>query len=242
MLKCANLIETQFDAYLYASSFFVLGHIIFETKIFASCTNSTLLRIYFRNLSVQRSFLQYKNQCLEKVNVKYVIKRLWHEISHIVPGINPRPMYCLSFYWWFLTFPHCIVCPSIYGFWLFHISPGISTRITYQARQRRWRAGMGRGLIPGTIWEISCHNLCLVYFLNQTRNKNICKLNKGNSFKELISQFVSSKIFFGIIWMEIPIPVSSYLSFIPICWNELIWLKYDFMHIFMHHLSLYFEI
>jgi hypothetical protein len=33
MLKCANLIETQFDAYLYASSFFVLGHIIFETTV-----------------------------------------------------------------------------------------------------------------------------------------------------------------------------------------------------------------
>jgi hypothetical protein len=38
------------------------------------------LRIYFRNLSVHRSFLQYKSKCLEKVNVKYVIKRLWHEI------------------------------------------------------------------------------------------------------------------------------------------------------------------
>jgi hypothetical protein len=35
--------------------------------------------------------------------------------------------------------------------------------------------------------------------------------------------------------------VSSYLNFIPICWNVLIWLKYDVMHIFMHHLSLYFE-
>jgi hypothetical protein len=63
-----------------------------ETKIFASWTKATLLRIYFRNLSVQRSFLQYKSQCLEKVNVKYVIKRLWHEIFHIVPGINPRPI------------------------------------------------------------------------------------------------------------------------------------------------------
>jgi hypothetical protein len=51
--------------------------------------------------------------------------------------------------------------------------------------------------------------------------------------------------------MEIPIQrdvyiwanysVSSYLNFIPICWNVLIWLKYDFIHIFMHHLSLYFE-
>ena len=31
------------------------------------------------------------------------------------------PLYCLSFYWWFLTFPQCIVCPSIDGFWLFPI-------------------------------------------------------------------------------------------------------------------------
>jgi hypothetical protein len=53
------------------------------------------------------------------------------------------------------------------------------------------------------------------------------------------------------IWMEIPIQrhlyiwanysVSSYLKFIPICWNVLIWLKYDFIHISMHHFSLYFE-
>jgi hypothetical protein len=52
--------------------------------------------------------------------------------------------------------------------------------------------------------------------------------------------------------MEIPIQhdvyiwanysVSSYLEFIPICWNVLIWLNYDFMHIFMHHLSLHFDI
>jgi hypothetical protein len=33
MLKCANLIEIRFYAYLYASSFFVLGHIIFETTV-----------------------------------------------------------------------------------------------------------------------------------------------------------------------------------------------------------------
>jgi hypothetical protein len=36
----------------------------------------------------KRSFLQYKSQCMEKVNVKYVMKRLLHEIFHIVPGIN----------------------------------------------------------------------------------------------------------------------------------------------------------
>jgi hypothetical protein len=67
-----------------------------ETNIFESWTKATLLRIYFRNMSVQRSFLQYKSQCLEKVNIKYVIKRLWHEIFHIVPGINPRPISTLQ--------------------------------------------------------------------------------------------------------------------------------------------------
>jgi hypothetical protein len=53
-------------------------------------------RIYVRNLFVHRSFLQYKSQCLEKVNVKYVIKRLWHEIFHMVLGINPRPISALQ--------------------------------------------------------------------------------------------------------------------------------------------------
>jgi hypothetical protein len=47
---------------------------------------------------------------------------------------------------------------------IFHICPGISPRITYQARQRSWMAYMGRGLISGTIWKISCHNLFFTYF------------------------------------------------------------------------------
>jgi hypothetical protein len=68
----------------------------FTNKFLTSLYRSTLLRIYFRNLSVQRSFLQYKSQCMEKVNVKYVIKILWHEIFHIVPGINPRPISALQ--------------------------------------------------------------------------------------------------------------------------------------------------
>ena len=42
---------------------------------------------------------------------------------------------------------------------IFHIGPAISLRLPYQARQRSWRTDMGRGLIPGTIWKISCHNL-----------------------------------------------------------------------------------
>ena len=47
---------------------------------------------------------------------------------------------------------------------IFHIGHGISPRLPYQARQRSWRADMGRGLIPGTIWKISCHNLFITYF------------------------------------------------------------------------------
>jgi len=49
---------------------------------------------------------------------------------------------------------------------IFHIGPGISpiVRLPYQARQLSWRADMGRGLIPGTIWKITCHNLFITYF------------------------------------------------------------------------------
>ena len=47
---------------------------------------------------------------------------------------------------------------------IFHIGPGISPRLPYQARQQSWRADMGRGLIPETIWKISCHDLFITYF------------------------------------------------------------------------------
>ena len=46
--------------------------------------------------SLSRVGMYDKCQCLEKVNVKYVIKRLWHEIFHIAPGINPRPISALQ--------------------------------------------------------------------------------------------------------------------------------------------------
>jgi hypothetical protein len=43
------------------------------------------------------SALEYKSQCLKKVNVKYMISRLWHEMFHIiVPGISPRPISALQ--------------------------------------------------------------------------------------------------------------------------------------------------
>jgi hypothetical protein len=79
VLQTVSNVIVQIDIFLY------IFETRLETKIFASWTKATLLRIYFRNMSVPRSFLQYKNQCLENVNVKYVIK-----IFHIVPGINPR--------------------------------------------------------------------------------------------------------------------------------------------------------
>jgi hypothetical protein len=120
---------------------------------------------------------------------------------------------------------------------IFHIGPGISPRLPYHARQRSWR------LIPGTIWKISCHNLFITYF-TLTFSKHWLLYCKKDLFVKS-TQDVD-------IWMEIPIQhdvyiwanysVSSCLKFIPICWNVLIWLKYDFMHIFMHHLSLYFDI
>ena len=47
---------------------------------------------------------------------------------------------------------------------IFHIGPGISLRLPYQAWQWNWRADMDRGLIPGMIWKISCHNLFITYF------------------------------------------------------------------------------
>jgi hypothetical protein len=34
----------------------------------------------------------------------------------------------------------------------------------YQPRRGSWKADMGRRLIPGTIWKISCHNLFITYF------------------------------------------------------------------------------
>jgi hypothetical protein len=47
---------------------------------------------------------------------------------------------------------------------ILHIGSGVSPRLPYQARPRSWRADMGRGVIPGTIWKISCHNLFIAYF------------------------------------------------------------------------------
>ena len=106
-------------------------------KIFASWRKATLLRIYFRNFSVQWSFLPYKSQCLKKVNVKYVINRSWHEIFHIIPGISPRPISVLQL--------HC----------------------------RAWYGSLG--LIPGSMWKMSCNNLLITIWKSSYGSKHACK-------------------------------------------------------------------
>jgi hypothetical protein len=54
----------------------------------------------------------------------------------------------------------------------------------------------------------------------------------GNTINEnILKTTTDSPITYVVIWANYS--VSSYLYFIPICWNVLIWLKYDFMHIYL---------
>jgi hypothetical protein len=151
--------------------------------MFASWTKAILLKIYFRNLAVQRSFLQYKSQYLEKVNVKYVIKRLWHEIVHIVPGINPRPISALQLrcrIWhgslglipgpiWKMSWNNLLILTlkQKYNYRLihghFHIGLVIIPRPPYWP-EKQLRANMGRGMITGPIWKCPCIKLFITYF------------------------------------------------------------------------------
>jgi hypothetical protein len=57
---------------------------------------------------------------------------------------------------------------------------------------------------------------CLVYIWKQIRNKNICKLNKGNSLKDLFSQFVSSRLSSSVVHRKL-----SHLNLL--LWNS--WTK-----------------
>jgi hypothetical protein len=45
---------------------------------------------------------------------------------------------------------------------LVHIGPGIISRIPYQPKAIAW-IYMGRGMIPGPIWKMSCSNLFITY-------------------------------------------------------------------------------
>jgi hypothetical protein len=67
-----------------------------ETKIFARWTKATLLKIYFRNLSVQRSFLQYKSQCLDKGQCKICDKKIMTWNFPYRSCYQPRPISALQ--------------------------------------------------------------------------------------------------------------------------------------------------
>jgi hypothetical protein len=80
-------------------------------------------------------------------------------IIYLRPKISSDKIWKKTLYW-----PGPVNIKRLLHVFIFHIGPGISPRLPYQARQRSWRADMGRGLLPGTIWKISCHNLFITYF------------------------------------------------------------------------------
>jgi hypothetical protein len=73
---------------------------------------------------------------------------------------------------------------------MFHIGPGISPRLTHQARQRSWSADMGRGLIPGTIWKISYHNLFITYFTYMTQMLKYCYVKISFLYKTNVQNLI----------------------------------------------------
>ena len=159
-----------------------------------------------------------------------------------------------------------------YYIYIFHIGLSISPRLTYHARQRSWSADMGRGLISGTIWKISCHNLFITYFtffkhwllycknkkkifeLTNSKNKSLrvplfnfrkyfCFESGFKKISNNVDLYVRKEILIQHdVYIWATYSVLSYLNFIPIFSNVLNWLKYDCMHNFMHQLSLYFDI
>ena len=90
---------------------------------------------------------------------------------------------------------------------IFHIGPGISPRLPYQARQRSWRADMGRGLIPGPYgkfhviiflshilhWPFPSIDFYIakkIYELTNCENKSLIRV----AFVQLANIFVSNLV------------------------------------------------
>ena len=82
---------------VYYNEYFLTSLTLYRSTLFDIILKPDYLQDEQRQLSLgfifatwqfKDLFLQYKSQCLKKVNVKYVINRLWHEIYHIVPGIS----------------------------------------------------------------------------------------------------------------------------------------------------------
>jgi hypothetical protein len=122
-------------------------------------------------------------QCLEKVNVKYVINRLWYDIFHIVPGISPRPISAIQFRcraWYeicgLITMTLESVCKIYPRRWHLNGNFYSTRRIHIWAN---YSVSSSLNFIP-VFWNV------LIWY--------ICKMNKGYFLQDLISQFVSSKI------------------------------------------------
>ena len=145
---------------------------------------------------------------------------------------------------------------------MFHIGPGISPRLPYQARQRPYGKFHVIIFLSHILhWPFPSIDFYIakkIYEQTKCENKSLRELPLFNLqiflfriwFQKLSKQCRSvqwrSKLFVKStqdvdIWIEIPIQhdvyiwanysVSSYSKCIPIYWNVLIWLKYDFMHI-----------
>jgi hypothetical protein len=79
--------------------------------------------------------------------------------------------------------------------------------------------------------------MCIIYnpyfhysvFSNTVAKGKIINITKQNRYNDFYHIFCCNHDIY--IWANYS--VSSYLYFIPICWNVLIWLKYDFMHIYL---------
>jgi hypothetical protein len=60
-----------------------------ETKIFANWTKATLLRIYFHNLSVQKSCLHYKSQCFIWMEIQFKFLHFLFNTTYTFEPIIP---------------------------------------------------------------------------------------------------------------------------------------------------------
>ena len=103
-----------------------------------------------------------------KVNVKYVINRLWHEIVHVVPGISPRPISA-----------HQLRCRAWYG----SLGP-ILTDFVYLYTYEFWLS----------LWKIARSSVILLIPLLTVRkgvvDSGVCKM-KVWSFKPYEASFIT---------------------------------------------------
>ena len=94
MLKCVNLIEIRFYAYLYASSFFVLWHIIFHSSLLR------LIPYLHQTLSVLRPlellseiFNEGGIKIISLSNIRPIIIYFHSSQCRLIPYLHQRPIF-----------------------------------------------------------------------------------------------------------------------------------------------------